>query len=244
MNKADLRRAAKKVVPYGKLKRTWRYFRTGNELDEISHISHSQEGEDMALRNFLNQTAPGFYVDVGAHHPRRYSNSFYFYSNGWRGILVEADPAMVALLVDSRPRDIVVPHGAGRAGELDFYRYNDPAVNTFDADLVKQRKREDFGHEVVETIKIRVQPLAEIMAEHLPAGTDIDFLSVDVEGKDLEVLKTNDWRKYRPKLVVAESIGLPLKDLFSDPVVKFMAEVGYEPIAKLRNSMILQDMAS
>jgi hypothetical protein len=77
-----------------------RWFRT------YARESYSQEGEDMLLERFLEHRHSGFYVDVGAHHPRRFSNTYRLYRRGWRGLNIDANPGSMALFRHVRPRDI------------------------------------------------------------------------------------------------------------------------------------------
>ena len=83
--------------------------------------------------------------------------------------------------------------------------------------------------------------MADILGEHLPANTAIDFLSVDVEGWDLEVLKSNDWTRFRPRVVLAEQFGSSIGEASSDPLFVYLASVGYEPLAKTINTWLFVD---
>ncbi len=106
-------------------------------FDSYAIKSYSQEGEDMILQRILGDKKHGFYVDVGAHHPRRFSNTYLFYRRGWSGINIEPNPeAMNAFQVD-RERDINLQFGiAEHAENLTYYFFDEPALNTFDAALV------------------------------------------------------------------------------------------------------------
>ena len=77
-----------------------------NYFDGFSLKSYSQEGEDMILRRLFEKQKTGFYVDVGAHHPKRFSNTFFFYKKGWSGINIDAMPNSMRLFDKIRPRDI------------------------------------------------------------------------------------------------------------------------------------------
>ncbi|MFA7355121.1 MAG: SAM-dependent methyltransferase, partial [Sulfurimonadaceae bacterium] len=77
-----------------------------NYFDGYALKSYSQEGEDMILRRLFEQQPNGFYVDVGAHHPKRFSNTYFFYKKGWRGINIDAMPNSMELFNKIRPRDI------------------------------------------------------------------------------------------------------------------------------------------
>jgi len=79
-----------------------------NYFDGYALKSYSQEGEDMILRRLFEKQLTGFYVDVGAHHPKRFSNTYFFYKQGWHGINIDAMPGSMKLFEKIRPRDILL----------------------------------------------------------------------------------------------------------------------------------------
>ena len=92
---------------------------------------YSQFGEDIIISKLLKKSK-GVYVDVGAHHPKRYSNTYLLYKRGWRGVNIDANPHTIKLFTTARPRDTNVCVGVGASeGELSYYAFSDPAVNTF-----------------------------------------------------------------------------------------------------------------
>ena len=86
-----------------------------------------------------------------------------------------------------------------------------------------------------------IVPLSEILKEYLPQGQKIDFLTVDVEGFDLDVLQSNDWQKYRPSVVLAETLGLSFEDLALDSVTEYMHSLGYFVYSKTVNTTFFVD---
>jgi FkbM family methyltransferase len=205
-------------------------------------ISFSQEGEDMILSRFFEgENASGFYVDVGAHHPQRFSNTYLFYLQGWRGINIDPLPGSMGSFNESRPRDINLECAiSDKAHELTYYEFNEPALNSFSKELAEQREGlRDYR--LIGTRKITTHRLADILAEHLPKNQQIDFLNVDVEGLDLQVLRSNDWEKYRPTYVLAENLQREAMDrLPTAPVVVYMREIGYELYSKTVNTLIFR----
>ncbi len=198
-------------------------------------ICHGQDGEDLILNRLLENQAQGFYVDIGAHHPVRFSNTFLFYKRGWRGINVDAMPDSMKMFDKIRPRDINVECGvAGSAGELNYYRFNEPALNTFD--FAEAEVKNNFPYKLMDVINVSVSRLDELLAQYLPKGQEIDFLSVDVEGKDEEVLRSNDWKLYRPRFILAETLRTDILHLSECPIVKFLSTVGYIPVSKAYNT--------
>ncbi|WP_197910387.1 FkbM family methyltransferase [Desulfosarcina ovata] len=212
--------------------------------DQWCTRSWSQEGEDMVLRRIFEKKKNGFYVDVGAHHPKRFSNTYALYQRGWSGINIDAMPGSMRLFRKWRPKDINLELGIGKiAGSFDYYIFNEPALNGFSSQLSEDRARKDNPYYIKDVIEVDIFPLRDVLDKHVD-GKSIDFLSVDVEGLDLEVLKSNDWSKYRPRYVLAEMLASSLNDIVTDPVVQFMNECGYVIYAKQVNTVFFRNKDS
>lgn len=214
--------------------------------DEASSLSYAQEGEDLVLAKMFAYTRNGFFVDVGAHHPKMYSNTYLLYRRGWRGINIDAMPGSMPQFRRLRPRDISleIPISAKRQ-HLTYYMYNIPAFNTMSKEVHDKRVRESDrttpSLRLIDTRDLYTRTLADVLDEHLPADyrdSGIDFLSVDVEGLDLDVLQSNDWSKYRPRAVVAEILESDVQSALSSPISAFMFERGYVMKSKCFNSVI------
>lgn len=193
--------------------------------------SYSQFGEDLLLRGFLGDkwgwNYRGFWVDIGAHHPRKLSNTMVFYKNGWRGINVDASSDAILLFNRKRKRDINVNVGIGlQTGELDYYRMSSSPMNTFSKEFAERAIKD--GVKILEVVKVPVITMKELLDKYLPAGQHIDFLSIDCEGLDLSILKSNAWDKYRPDYILIE-IHMDGKnwEIPSCPVTKYLNEQGY-----------------
>jgi FkbM family methyltransferase len=214
------------------------------KLDPYVNLAYSQDGEDMILRRIFERQQSGFYVDVGAHHPFRFSNTCYFYRRGWRGINIDPNPDAIAAFRRDRPSDINVCVGiSDTVGSLSFHFFNEPALNTFDADLAAERARSP-GYRLVETRSVPVRRLDDLLAEFLPSGRSIDFLSIDVEGLDLSVLRSNDWSRFRPCILLVEAHERAVLAIESDPINLFAVDAGYRLIAKTLNTLIYEDGSS
>ena len=191
--------------------------------------SFSSAGEDMILRHVIgSDKMDGFYVDVGAYDPVLGSNTYFFYLNGWRGINVEARPGSRARFDRVRPRDTNVEVGVSKQrGELTYYFIGeDSTMNSFSREFLEHI---DMLREVKREIAVPVLPLAEVLGQHLPAGQEIDFMSVDVEGHDLQALESNDWARFRPRFVVVEDKEVSAE---RSEIVRFMRGQGYEVCAQ------------
>jgi FkbM family methyltransferase len=165
-------------------------------------ISYAQNGEDVLLGRLFGGQPDGFYVDVGASDPTDLSLTRHFYERGWRGVNVEPVPSAYARLRAERPRDCNLNVGvAAAAGEMTFYEVPDQSVlSTFSAEQAALYRAE--GRAVVAR-PVRVLSLAELCAAHV--DRPIDFLSIDVEGLEREVLIGGDWKRWRPRVVLLEA---------------------------------------
>jgi hypothetical protein len=119
-----------------------------------------------------------------------------------------------------------------------YFLHDEPALNTMSEELVKRRAIESPQYRVRETIMMESRTLASILEEHLPEGRTIDLLNVDVEGHDLDVLRSNDWTKFRAKVIVAELLITSLADIEKSEIYRFLTERGYRLYAKMYNSAV------
>lgn len=208
-------------------------------VDLFYSKSFSQEGEDIVLKCLFQDKEFGFYVDVGAHHPKRFSNTYFFYKQGWSGINIEACPGSCKIFDRLRPRDINLELAISDKKEsLKYYIFNEPALNTFDHDLAIQRNVGKY--KLLSTQNIFTKTLGEVLDIYLPTNQKIDFFTIDVEGFDLKVLKSNNWQKYRPEVLVCESRISEIVDIRNDDIFCFLDSQGYALKSKILNSLIFK----
>lgn len=217
--------------------------RAGFKAPENSQISYSQEGEDLLLDRLMGGKQIGLFVDVGAHHPSRFSNTRYFYEKGWSGINIDPLPGVMNLFDEERPRDTNIEAGIAEESRLmTYYMFNEPALNTFCIEEANKKDGLRGEYWIVEKRNIEVRRLDVILKDNSLGERKIDFLSVDAEGFDLNVLRSNDWDLFRPTLVLAEALESSLVALNDDPVVSYMKTQGYSPIAKTLNTVFFRDI--
>lgn len=202
--------------------------------------SYSQEGEDIILRRIFERQKTGFYVDVGAHHPKRFSNTYRFYKKGWRGINIDAKPGCMEIFRKIRPRDINLEFAIfNKRQTLIYYCFNDPALNSFSKTVsIEMNKKEEY--KIIDEIKIETLTLVEVLDAYLPSDTTIDFLSVDVEGLDFQVLTSNDWSKYMPNVVLVEDFNFSFDSSDNSKIYKFLMDKGYHLVAKTWNTVFYE----
>jgi FkbM family methyltransferase len=195
------------------------------------HNFYSQYGEERILSQFFGDKQHGFLVDIGAMDGITYSNSRYLIEDkSWSGILVEPHPEYfqnLQRIYQNNNNVRLLNYGCFNVEtELDFYPYStgiDGSVSTISQDF-KERVTRIHGDKYQKTIKINTMTLNNIIKD----CESVDFLSIDVEGVDMEVLSSNDWTKNRPSLVCVEhSMDINILNEFMDNInyVKY-AETG------------------
>lgn len=187
-------------------------------------ITYAQNREDVVLARVFIEPR-GFYVDVGAASPELNSVTKAFYDRGWNGVNVEPLELWYRELVDERPRDVNLQVGLGdRPGELEFYDVGETAADesTFSAEVAEQLRSRGANPK---RRLVPVTTLAQVCEEHAP--DQIEFLKVDVEGWELQVLRGGDWSRFRPLVLVVESTYPGSSEAADDEIRRFLGDAGY-----------------
>ncbi|HPZ07363.1 MAG TPA: FkbM family methyltransferase [Candidatus Eremiobacteraeota bacterium] len=210
--------------------------------DGYARKSYSTEGEDILLNSIFRDKKSGFYVDVGANHPKRASNTYLFYKKGWKGINIDANPGSMKLFNKIRPDDINIECAISDKKEtLTYFIFNDSSLNTFSSEIALSIDGKEH-YRIIQEKQIETCPLSEVLDKYLPDGSEIDFLSVDVEGFDLNVIKSNNWDKYRPEIVLVEIHYINFNELANYEICKYLTSNGYNIISKLINTVVFKDV--
>lgn len=168
--------------------------------------SFSQKGEDLVIEKFIGDKKKGFYVDIGAHNPNIFNNTKRFYMKGWHGINIEPNPRLIKEFFKQRPRDINLNIGIkNKSGIVTFFEFAPDSLSTFSKKETKENLK--LGYRLNQKLQIPVLKLSEVLGKYLVPK--IDFISIDTEGLDLEVLESNDWKKFRPTIVCVETGDFP-----------------------------------
>jgi FkbM family methyltransferase len=225
----------RKLVP-SRLRR-----RIRSSLERRYRRTFSKCGEDAILRYLFKLKEIGFYVDVGAYHPINVSNTYVFYRDGWRGINIDARPGSMNEFNKERPRDINVEAAISERPEnLIYYAFgenkdsNRQELNTFNRSFAEHQ----LGALSIETneVELTTQTLAEVFDLYLDS-VDIDFISIDVEGMEIDVLRSNNWEIYRPKVVLVESFDRMSEKDFDYETSLYLSMLGYRILAKTLNGV-------
>ncbi|MCO7246812.1 FkbM family methyltransferase [Halomonas sp. Mc5H-6] len=233
-----LKNMVKNLLPNWLL--TWMRSAKNDFFDGYARKSYSQEGEDLILMRFFENKDDGFYVDVGAHHPKRFSNTYLFYKKGWCGINIDAKPGSMEAFKEKRCRDINIEKPISeKPMTLTYYMFNEPALNGFSKEISESRDGVN-GFKVESKIKLNTERLDRILDEYISPGTEIDFLSIDVEGLDFEVIKSLDLARYNPKFILVEILGSSLSELLDSEISQYLLSYGYKLYGKAVNTVFFK----
>lgn len=203
-----------------------------------SQLIYSQAGEDLILANLfykLDIKHPT-YLDIGANHPTYISNTYFFYMRGSRGVCIEPNPVLAKKFKKVRPGDVVLNIGIGitEEAQADFYLfpYHAHGLSTFsqkEAEYWKETGMAKVGKISYEkVISIPLQTINAVIKDHF--ATVPDFISIDVEGLDLQILQTLDYNVYAPLAICVESIYYDdqQKEHKRTELIDFLQSKGYE----------------
>jgi FkbM family methyltransferase len=207
---------------------------------EYLNQSFAQEGEDMILNKLLEGKKNGFYIDVGAHHPFKYSNTYYFYKKGWKGINIDPLPGSMAMFDQYRPLDTNLEIAISlNPGELEYHMFDIPVLNSFSKEAVAYAETK-WKQKVRSTKKVYTESLANVLRKYQHLFKTIDFMSIDVEGYDLEVLQSNDWNQFKPSFLLIEDRDINLSNLHESLTFVYLKDQGYSLISKTCNTCFYQ----
>lgn len=205
----------------------------------IGKRSFSQCGEDLILDYILKSRGvkKPFYLDIGAFHPEKLSNTNIFYKRGCKGINIEPNPESFSIFLKERKKDINLNFGIGdRNASMDYYFFKDSTLNTFSAEEVENyvslyEKTNLEKYCFLKKVNIQVVDINTLLEKY--NLIDIDFVSLDAEGMDLNILKCWDFKSFSPKIFCVESVehshlGIGKK---RNEIIEFMSNNNYLEIA-------------
>ncbi len=197
---------------------------------DFPFTSFAQAGEDLAAHFIFGYLGIGdvSYLDIGAYDPIRINNTYFFYLKGFRGVLVEPNVAMGEKLRTVRPRDTTLTAGIGVTAvrEADYYLMTEPSWNTFSKEEADHQTKITNGRIKVEkVVKMPLLDINDVMQEHFNGAPS--FLSIDAEGWHLAILKSIDFKRFRPKVICVETLVSGTKTVI-DEIPAFMTSQGYQ----------------
>ena len=169
--------------------------------------SFSQNGEDLATTRLMENHPTGRYIDVGAHHPFRFSNTALLNLKGWAGTNIDPNPSSITDFKLVRPHDNNVCAALGSANSIsNYYEFQESALNTFSEDMVRKHSGQGiFPYKITQTQIIDSKQFLERIFT-----PDTYFFSVDAEGMDIEILKDLNFKRFYPCWIVMENQSLSI----------------------------------
>jgi hypothetical protein len=200
----------------------------------LPEMSWSQEGEDVQLLQILPNS--GYYVDVGAHDPFRFSNTWRLYQKGWSGINIDITEGFVERFNKNRPRDTNIMGLVGSPRKATFFRFEEEALNT----LSRERAEElvSKGWELAREDSFEVRSLSDIFRQHCQTRT-VDLLCIDAEGADYEILQSLDWDEWEISRVLVE-VSASASLVADSAITAFLRTKDFEPTHVWSRSCLFQ----
>jgi FkbM family methyltransferase len=209
-----------------------------------SEDSFSQAGEDRIIKFLFDVLGieQYRYLDIGAHHPRRLSNTYLFYTLGGSGVLVEPNPRWTPVIAQARPRDLCLNVGLARKARsrVPFYVMKSDTLCTFSKQEA-ERMVSECGEEISEVRHLDVLAPETVLSAHFSDG--LNLVSMDVEGLELEILEAFDLQRYRPEAFCIETVSYATNGggVKSHELSEFMAASGYMVFADTYINTIFVD---
>ena len=196
-------------------------------IKRMKYRYFSQNGEDYLLWNLSEYKETGFYVDVGAFDGVHLSNSFSFEQQGWSGICIEPHPTYFQLCKQSRPGALclnVACVGSDDVDRTEFYVEKLGLLSGIQGDreddIRARYKKRGLKFKGFKRITVPAATLGAILTKHVPPETEIDFISIDVEGTELEVLQGINLSQFRPRVIVIEANSEQARNSINEHMVQ------------------------
>ena len=183
--------------------------------------SYSMESEDLEITNILKNIKNGFYVDAGCYHPLHLNNTYLLYNKNWRGINIDLSEFSIDMFNFIRPEDININAAVSNGNEYITFYYQKKLsqLSTIKKDWAKQKMQG-----LIKEKKIKSYKLSTIINNSKFNKRKIDFLDIDLEGADLDALKSLDFKIYRPKLICVEILD---KNIEQSEIYIFLKKLNY-----------------
>ena len=182
------------------------------------------EGEDLIILDNIKNINNGFYVDAGCYHPLHLNNTYLLYKRSWNGINIDISEFSIKLFDYLRPNDFNINSAVSNSEKeiLFYYQKKLSQLSTIKKEISTERMQGSIKEK-----KIRSLTLNSIINESKFKNRQIDFLNIDIEGADLEALKSLDFRIYDPKIICIEIIE---KNIINSEIYKFLNDLNYRKI--------------
>ena len=182
------------------------------------------EGEDLIIEDLTKNIKNGFYVDAGCYHPLHLSNTYLLYKRSWNGINIDISEFSIKLFNYLRPNDVNINSAVSNMEkEISFYYQKKLSqLSTIKKAISNERMQGNIKEKKIKSLKLN-----SILNQSKFKNRQIDFLNIDVEGADFEVLKSLDFTIYEPKIICIEIMD---KNIFESKIYNFLKDINYKKI--------------
>ena len=202
--------------------------------------SYSMFGEDIFIEKFFRKKLNGVYLDVGCYHPLEGNNTYLLYKKGWNGMNIDLNKTSIELFNKARQNDVNLRIAISNKYKKVkfFYRKKINMLNTINTKFANSSFKSGF-----KTSSIQADTLNSVLEKSKLKNKKIDFLNIDIEGNEINALKSFNFKKYSPKLICVEIHNyIPTNSkkggLKSNPINKFLRKKGYSKVWKNEFSFI------
>ena len=188
------------------------------------------EGEDLIISDLTKNIKNGFYVDAGCYHPLHLSNTYLLYKRSWNGINIDISEFSIKLFNYLRPNDVNINSAVSNTEkEISFYYQKKLSqLSTIKKAISNERMQGNIKEKKIKSLKLN-----SILNQSKFKNRQIDFLNIDVEGADFEVLKSLDFTIYEPKIICIEIMD---KNIFESEIYNFLKDINYKKIWSSKSS--------
>jgi len=188
------------------------------------------EGEDLIISDLTKNIKNGFYVDAGCYHPLHLSNTYLLYKKSWNGINIDISEFSIKLFNYLRPNDVNINSAVSNTEkEISFYYQKKLSqLSTIKKAISNERMQGNIKEKKIKSLKLN-----SILNQSKFKNRQIDFLNIDVEGADFEVLKSLDFTIYEPKIICIEIMD---KNIFESKIYNFLKDINYKKIWSSKSS--------
>lgn len=211
---------------------------------KITHLflikkSYSQDSEDLFLIEYFKNTEKGFYLDLGCHHPKRFSNTYLLYKKGWNGINVDANHLTILLFNLFRKRDKNIRALINtKSIPVFYYKFNDSAINGILSTRNVQRLL-DIGYKLERRVKMNSISINEFIEKYELVNKKINFLKIDLEGIDFDIIKLLDFTILDIQVIMIEKKQSKLKE---DELKLYLKNKHYKFIFESNRNLIFSSL--
>ena len=197
------------------------YFKHKNFLNKKTY---SLFGEDLVALKFFKNKKKGFYVDIGCYHPTHINNTYLLYKKGWNGINIDVSQFSIDLFKFMRPDDLNYKCAVSETKKKVnlYYQKEHSQLTSINKLTAKKFIKGRLKKKIINSYS-----LEEILSWSKYKDYEIDFLDVDVEGADLQVLKGLNFSKRKPKLICVE---IHQKNFRKHKIYRFLIKKKYKLI--------------